>query len=64
MAKGKNHDRKSQPGFNKPKSTSTSDFTMKKVKGASRRPHNYPIKHTDPLSQARTSIAMRKRRPR
>lgn len=36
MGKGKNHDRKANPGFGKVKSksgTSTGEFTLKRVKG-------------------------------
>ena len=58
MGKGKNHDRKANPGFGKVKSksgTSTGEFTLKRVKGQSHSPssrfHAY-------LAQARTFTAM------
>jgi hypothetical protein len=43
MAKGKNHDRKAQPGFGKPKS-SAGEFNLKKVKGESS--FNFSSRHT------------------
>lgn len=62
MAKGKNHDRKAQPGFGKPKSTS-GEFTLKKVKGQLQPGRNFLLR-SKLMIQARISTEMPKKPPK